>query len=194
MCILNPLKLIITNYEGEEKCIIENNPENIEDGDREVMFTKELFIEMKDFKEEANNKYHRLKLGGEVRLKGAYIIKANEVIKDEFGNITEVRCTYDVETKSGKSDRKVKGTIHWVSSIYNKEIIINDYSNLFNDEVPNFEKINNYINVKVAIAELNIGKCIIGEAVQFMRSGYYTLDKDNIFIKAVSLKDGFKEF
>lgn len=189
MCVLNPIKLVITNYEGEEVCKIENNPEK-EDGFREVIFTKELFIESDDFREEANNKYHRLKIGGEVRLKGAYIIKANEVVKDEFGNIVEVRCTIDVDTKSGMSDRKVKGTIHWVSAIYNKEILVKEYEDLFTED--DFDNINNKINESVAIAETNINLCEIGKAVQFMRNGYFTLDKDGGFIKTVSLKEGFK--
>jgi glutaminyl-tRNA synthetase len=141
MCVLNPIKLVFTNYEGEEICKVENNPENEEDGYREMVFTKEVFIENDDFREEANNKYHRLKLGGEVRLKGAYIIKANEVIKDELGNITEVRCTIDTDTKSGMSDRKIKGTIHWVSAMYHKKVTVKNYVDLFSEE--NFENINN---------------------------------------------------
>lgn len=193
MCVLNPIKLVITNYEGSEKCIIENNPENIEDGNREVIFTRELFIEAEDFMEVANNKYHRLKIGGEVRLKGAYIIKAEEVIKDEFGNLIEVRCTYDPTTKSGLSDRKVKGTIHWVSTEFNEKIIVNEYRNLYSEENPTSDaEINNYIISTTAIAELSIKNCAVSKAVQFMRNGYYTLDKDNTFIKTVSLKEGFK--
>lgn len=203
MCILNPIKLIITNFEGEEICNIENNPEKEEDGHRNVIFTKEIFIESDDFREEANNKYHRLKLGGEVRLKGAYIIKAEEVIKNETGDIVEVRCTYDPATKSGECARKIKGTIHWVSSIYNKKVVIRDYTNLFNVEAP--DKENNFIdhlntnsvNEEIAIAEISINNCIIGKSVQFIRKGYYVLDKDSsdtlIFNKSVSLKDGFKE-
>ena len=203
MCVFDPVKLTITNWEGEEKFFIENNNENIEDGNREVIFTKELFIEREDFREEANNKYHRLKLGGEVRLKGAYIIKAKEVVKDDLGNIIEIKCTYDPNTKSGECDRKIKGTIHWVSAIHNKKLIIRDYSNLFNVESPdkedNFlEHLNNNSIVETnSIAELSVENCVIGKAVQFIRKGYYTIDKDSndilIFNKAVSLKDGFKE-
>jgi len=195
MVVLNPLKITITNYKNEfEKCVIENNPENVKDGEREVIFTKELFIEAEDFREIANNKYHRLKIGGEVRLKGAYIIKAEEVVKDELGNIIEVKCTYDPTTKSGESDRKVKGTIHWVSAIYNKEIVVNEYENLFTEEMPeSFDNIKSSVLSKTAIAELPIENTIIGKAVQFMRNGYFTLDKDGSFIKTVSLKDGFKE-
>ena len=194
MCILNPIKLVITNYKGSEMCIIENNPENIEDGSREVIFTKEVYIESEDFREVANNKYHRLKIGSEVRLKGAYIIKAEEVIKDELGNIIEVKCTYDPSTRSGECDRKIKGTIHWVSCEFNKAIVIHEYNNLFVEEIPeNFAEITNSINSHTAIAELAIENCAVGKAVQFMRSGYYTLDKGNIFIKTVSLKDSFKD-
>ncbi len=189
MCILDPIKLVITNFEGEEICEIENNPEK-EDGFREVIFTNEIYIEAEDFREIANNKYHRLKLGGEVRLKGAYILKANEVVKDDLGNILEVRCTIDPDTKSGMSDRKIKGTIHWVSAIYNKEILVREYEDLFEED--NFDIINNKINESVAIAELNINKCEVSKSVQFMRNGYYTLDSDGSFIKAVSLKEGFK--
>ena len=189
MCVFNPIKLVITNYEGEELCKIENNPE-IEEGVREVIFTKEIYIEAEDFREEANNKYHRLKLGGEVRLKGAYIIKANEVVKDDTGNILEVRCTIDPDTKSGMSDRKIKGTIHWVSAIYNKEILVREYEDLFNED--NFEIIKSKINESIAVAEINIDTCEVTKPVQFMRNGYYTLDSDGSFIKAVSLKEGFK--
>ncbi len=191
MCVLNPIKLVITNYEGEEVCKIENNPEK-EDGFREVIFTKELFIEAEDFNLNPDKKYNRLKLEGEVRLKGAYIIKANEVIKDEFGNIVEVRCTIDAETKSGMSDRKVKGTIHWVSAKYNNKILVKEYEDLFKEE--NFDMINNRINENAAISESNINLCEVGKAVQFMRNGYFTLDTDGSFIKTVSLKEGFKRY
>jgi len=201
MCVFEPIKLTITNWENDtELCTIENNPEDENEGNREVIFTKELYIESEDFREEANNKYHRLKLGGEVRLKGAYIIKANEVIKDAYGNIIEILCTYDPETKSGgSSEKKVKGTIHWVSYVHNKELIVKDYDNLFNIESPDKEdNIIEHLNVesvtiKYAVAELAIENCK-ENAVQFMRKGYYILDKGskNIFNKTVSLKDGFK--
>ena len=114
-------------------------------------------------------------------------------IKDEFGNLIEVRCTYDLTTKSGLSDRKVKGTIHWVSTEFNEKIIVNEYRNLYSEENPTSDaEINNYIISTTAIAELSIKNCAVSKAVQFMRNGYYTLDKDNTFIKTVSLKEGFK--
>jgi glutaminyl-tRNA synthetase len=101
---------------GTEWLEIENNPEDLSAGFRNVPFSGELWIEREDFREEANNKFHRLKLGGEVRLKGAYVIMANEVIKNELGEIIEIRCTYDPLSKSGMElNRKIKGTIHWVS-------------------------------------------------------------------------------
>ena len=190
MCIFNPIKIILTNYEGSEICEIENNPENPNDGKREVIFTKEIYIENEDFREEADKKYYRLKLGGEVRLKGAYIIKANEIIKDSIGNIIEIRCTIDIDTKSGKSDRKVKGTIHWVSALYNKEIIVKEYEDLFLDN--NCEIKNDVIHETIIYSELNIDNCEVGKAAQFVRNGYYTKDSDGTFIKTVSLKDSYK--
>ena len=121
MAVLDPVKLVITNYpEGKEEILIaENNPEDENAGSREIPFSRELYIEREDFREQANKKFFRLKLDKEVRLKSAYIIKANSVVKDENGEITEIHCTYDEDSRSGSgseaSKRRVKGTIHWVS-------------------------------------------------------------------------------
>ena len=204
MCIFNPIKLTITNWDGDtEICSVENNPENTEDGSRDVIFSKSVYIESDDFREEANNKYHRLKLGGEVRLKGAYIVRAYDVVKNENGEVVEVLCTYDPTTRSGESDRKVKGTIHWVSCDENVTATVRNYSDIFTFETPdkedNFiEYFNeNSLKIESVICEKSITNCVIGKAVQFMRNGYFTLDADStenslVFNKTVSLKDSFK--
>ncbi|MDE6356968.1 MAG: glutamine--tRNA ligase/YqeY domain fusion protein, partial [Eubacteriales bacterium] len=134
MAVLDPIKVVITNYpENEEELLtIENNPENESLGEREVAFCRELYIEREDFLEDAPKKFFRLSLGKEVRLKGAYFIMCNEVIKDEDGNIIELHCTYDKETKSGSgfTGRKVKGTIHWVSARHAVKATVNLYESL----------------------------------------------------------------
>jgi glutaminyl-tRNA synthetase len=178
---------------------VENNPGDESAGTRMIPFSGELFIEREDFREEANNKFHRLKLGGEVRLKGAYVIMANEVIKDEFGEITEIRCTYDPLTKSGMTfERKIKGTIHWVSAEHGVRVNVNEYDRLFNDESPdkNEDDFINYINLDSliindkAIFEPHVLN--VKEPVQMMRKGYYILDTDGkSFNKTVSLKEGW---
>jgi glutaminyl-tRNA synthetase len=200
MGVMDPVLLTITNWDGGvETCEIENNPEDKESGTRSVPFTGKIWIEREDFREEANNKYHRLKLGGEVRLKGAYIIKANEVVKDDNGNIIEIKCIYDPNTKSGMTDRKVKGTIHWVSVEYGISRIVNEYDLLFNENAP--DKEDNFIDCfnnnsliinNKAVFEPEISNCKIGIPVQMMRKGYYVLDKDgSSFNKTVSLKEGW---
>ncbi len=207
MAVLNPLKVVITNYpEGEEELVeIENNGVNEEMGKRLVPFGREIYIEREDFMEDAPKKFHRLTQDKEVRLKGAYFIKCNEVIKDENGNVIELRATYDVETKSGSgfTGRKVKGTIHWVSA---KQCIkakanLYDYLVLDNEESENgFVK--NEKTLEVAnncIVEKNILNYVDGEVkFQFIRNGYYCLDKkvstddELVFNRTVSLKSSFK--
>ncbi|MGB3143492.1 MAG: glutamine--tRNA ligase/YqeY domain fusion protein, partial [Maribacter sp.] len=146
MGVLNPLKLVITNYpDGQTEWLeAENSPEDEAAGSREIPFSKELYIEQEDFKEEANKKFFRLKLGGEVRLKNGYIIKAEGCTKDTEGNITEVQCTYDPKSKSGsgteESLRRVKGTLHWVSIEHAVAAEIRLYDRLFTDESPDTHK------------------------------------------------------
>ena len=141
MVVQDPIKIFLTNYEKlEEKLILENNPENSTAGSRDVMFSKNLYIERDDFMENPTKKFFRLSLENEVRLKGAYIIKANKVIKDPQGNIIEVHCSYDPKSKSGsgspESQRKVKATLHWVSQPHSVPIEIREYERLFNHPSP----------------------------------------------------------
>ena len=202
MCVFDPIKLVITNWNnGVEMVSIENNPEDETSGVREVPFSGELFIEREDFREEANAKYHRLKLGGEVRLKGAYVIKANEVIKDSNGEIIEVRCTYDPMSKSGMTlDRKIKGTIHWVNCDTVVRMKVNEYDRLFTTSEPDrgdegfifFLNPNSLVINEKAVFEPEVRNCKAGVPVQMMRKGYYVLDLDGkSFNRTVSLKEGW---
>jgi len=202
MGVFDPIKLVITNWNsGVEMVSIENNPEDETSGFREVPFSGELWIEREDFREEANAKYHRLKLGGEVRLKGAYVVKANEVIKDSNGEIIEVRCTYDPVSKSGMTlDRKIKGTIHWVSCESGVRMKVNEYDRLFTTSEPDkgeegfifFLNPNSLVVNEVAVFEPEVKNCKSGVPVQMMRNGYYVLDLDgNSFNRTVSLKEGW---
>ena len=146
MAVLNPVKVVITNYpEGEEEWLTaENNQEDENAGFRKVPFSREIYIEKEDFREEANKKFFRLKLGKEVRLKNAYIIKAESCIKDENGEVTEIHCTYDADSRSGSgteaSKRRVKGTLHWVSIKHAVKAQVNVYDRLFLDEAPDGHK------------------------------------------------------
>lgn len=207
MVVVNPIKIVITNYsEDEEWLEIENNQEDASAGKRKVPFSKELAIEQEDFKEEANRKFFRLTIGKEVRLKGAYIIKANSVIKDASGNITEIHCTYDPLSKSGstteESKRKVKGTLHWVSINHAINVEVRDYDRLFTVEAPDSYKDKDYkefINpnsLKInttALAEPHLKNAKQSNRYQFQRLGYYSVDTNSsqkklIFNKTVSLK------
>jgi len=197
MGVLTPIKLTIINWDsGTEWVEVENNPEDETAGKRMIPFSGELWIEREDFREEANNKFHRLKLGGEVRLKGAYVIKAEEVIKDSNGEIIEIKCTYDPLSKSGMTlDRKIKGTIHWVSIEHGINIPVNEYDRLFNVETPGDDFIselntNSLVVNNKAVFEPHVLN--VKEAVQMMRKGYYILDKcGKAFNKTVSLKEGW---
>ena len=208
MGVLNPVKLVITNYpeNKEEILIAENNPELEEAGSREVPFSGELYIEREDFKEEANRKYFRLTIGKEVRLKNGYIIKGESCSKDEEGNITEIHCTYDPLSKSGsgteESKRKVKGTLHWVSIKHAVEAEVRVYDRLFSDEAPDAHKDKDYMSfinpnsLKIikAFVEPSLGKAKVGERFQFQRLGYFNVDRDTnseklIFNKIVGLRD-----
>ncbi|WP_350286734.1 glutamine--tRNA ligase/YqeY domain fusion protein [uncultured Croceitalea sp.] len=208
MAVLNPLKLVITNYpEGQEEWLTaENNPEDESAGFREVPFSRELYIEQEDFREEANRKFFRLKLGGEVRLKNGYIIKAESCTKDAEGNIIEVQCTYDPKSKSGsgteESLRKVKGTLHWVSTRHAFEAEVRLYDRLFNDENPDGHKdkdfmefVNqNSLNKITGFLEPSLKDAIVGDRFQFQRLGYFNVDKDTtaeklVFNRTVTLRD-----
>ncbi len=208
MAVLDPVKMIITNYpEGQEEWLdAENNPEAEELTFRKVPFSKELYIEREDFLEEANNKFFRLTLGKEVRLKNAYIIKGESVVKDENGNITEIHVTYDADSKSGSgteaSKRKVKGTIHWVSIPHAVEAEVRIYDRLFTHENPDGNKevdFKEYINpdslkVITGYVEPSLKTAVSGDKFQFQRLGYFAVDKDStaeklVFNKTVGLRD-----
>jgi len=197
MGVMDPVKVTITNWTGGTEWVeVDNNPEDESAGKRMIPFSGELWIEGEDFREEANNKYHRLKLGGEVRLKGAYVIKADSVVKNTDGNITEILCTYDPLSKSGMTlDRKIKGTIHWVSVEHGINIPVNEYDRLFSVETPGDDFINELnpnslvVNTK-SVFEPHVLN--VKEAVQMMRKGYYILDSDDkSFNKTVSLKESW---
>ncbi|AEK22207.1 Glutamine--tRNA ligase [Capnocytophaga canimorsus Cc5] len=207
MAVLDPVKVVITNYpEGKEEWLdAENNPEEEVLTFRKVPFSREIYIEREDFREEANNKFFRLKLGGEVRLKNAYIIKAESVVKDENGNIIEIHCTYDPDSRSGSgteaSKRKVKGTLHWVSVPHALEAEARIYDRLFTVAEPDRQEKDflEYVNpdslkVTTAYVEPSLKDAKVGEGFQFQRLGYFSLDPDStseklVFNKTVGLKD-----
>lgn len=208
MAVLDPVKLVITNYpEGKEEWLeAENNPEDESAGFREVPFSRELYIEREDFMENANSKYFRLTLGKEVRLKNAYIIKGESVVKDAEGNITEIHCTYDTDSRSGSgteaSLRKIKGTIHWVSIQHAVEAEVRIYDRLFTHEAPDADKdvdFKEYINpnsleVIKGYLEPSLKSAEAGERYQFQRLGYFCVDPDTnaekiVFNKTVGLRD-----
>lgn len=208
MVVFDPLKVVITNYTMDEELVkSENNPEDPNGGDREVPFSAELYIEREDFMENPPKKYFRLAPGQMVRLKSAYIIRCDEVIKDNDGNVTELRCTYIPESRSGSdtSGINVKGTLHWVSIKHAITAEVREYDRLFKVEDPSGEEgdFKDYINpdslkvVKTAFAEPSLRIAKFDERYQFIRKGYFTLDKSSstsgmIFNKTVGLKDGWK--
>jgi glutaminyl-tRNA synthetase len=208
MAVLDPVKLVITNYpEGQEEWLeAENNPEDESAGFREVPFSRELYIEREDFMENANSKYFRLTLGKEVRLKNAYIIKGESVVKDAEGNITEIHATYDTDSRSGSGSeaslRKIKGTIHWVSIPHAVTAEIRLYDRLFTHENPDGDKevdFKTYINpdsllVITGYLEPSLKSAEAGERYQFQRLGYFCVDLDTnaeqlVFNKTVGLRD-----
>lgn len=207
MAVLDPVKVVITNYpEGKEEWLeAENNPEVEPMTYRKVPFSREIYIEKEDFKEEANNKFFRLKLGGEVRLKNAYIIKAENVVKDTEGNILEIHCSYDPDSRSGSgteaSKRKVKGTLHWVSVPHAVEAEARIYDRLFTVAEPDRQEKDflEYVNpdslkIVTAYVEPSLKEAKTGEQFQFQRLGYFCVDSDSsdkklIFNKTVGLKD-----
>ncbi|MFU2047794.1 glutamine--tRNA ligase [Avibacterium gallinarum] len=205
MAVINPLKIVIENFDGQEMLSAPNHPNREELGHRQLPFTKEIYIDQADFREEANKQYKRLVLGKEVRLRNAYVIKAERVEKDAEGNITTVYCTYDPETlgKNPADGRKVKGVIHWVSATDNVPAEFRLYDKLFT--VPNpgaaeelYEVLNpNSLVVKHGFVEKSLANAQEEKAYQFEREGYFCADsKDShpehlIFSLTVSLKEGF---
>jgi glutaminyl-tRNA synthetase len=212
MAVINPVKVVITNYpEGAEEMVeMENNPENPAEGTHSMPFSREIYIERDDFMENPPKKFFRLAPEGEVRLKGAYIIKCTGVKKDDNGNIEEIYCTYDPETRSGLpgSMRKVKGTLHWVSAKHAVDATVNMYDRLFNVENPSAEterdfrellnpdslKVVKGVKVEPFLAE----NAKPGAHFQFQRIGYFTPDTDSkegalIFNRTIALKDSWEK-
>lgn len=186
MVVIDPVKVIIDNYpEGQtEPCVVENNPENEELGTREVMFGREIYIERADFMEEPVKKFFRLAPGKEVRLKGAYFITCQSVVKDENGTITEIRCTYDPETKSGSGcTRKVKGTLHWVEASTAVDIETRLYDYLLKEESDGKDFLADFnhesLQVMHSKGEASLANTVPGDRFQFLRQGYFVTDKDS---------------
>ncbi len=205
MVVVNPVKLIIDNYpEGQtEEVEAINNPENMDEGKRKVIFSKELYIDRDDFMEEPVKGFYRMAPDREVRLKAGYYVKCTGVVKDENGEIKEIHCTYDPETKGGTSadGRKVKGTLHWVSATNCVDTEVRLYESLFNCQNPsaaeNFLDTVNHDSLKIvkgSKAELCVNDLKVGDVVQFERTGYFCLDKDSteghpVFNRTIALKD-----
>jgi glutaminyl-tRNA synthetase len=212
MAVLDPIKVVITNYPSDKEELLdaENNQEDDEAGYRKVPFSKELYIEREDFLEEAPAKFFRLSIGREVRLKNAYIIKGESVVKDSEGNITEIHVTYDEESRSGSgseaSQRKVAGTLHWVSIKHAIEAEVRLYDRLFIDESPDSHKEKNFLDfmnpnslqIVKGFVEPSLSEVQSDEKFQFQRLGYFNVDKDStasklVFNKTVGLKDAWEE-
>lgn len=205
MAVLDPIKLVITNYpENQTEMLeIDNHPENAELGKRLVPFSNELYIEAEDFMEEPPKKYHRLYPGNEVRLKGAYFVTCTDFVKDDSGKIVEIHCTYDPATKSGSdfTERKVKGTIHWVNAKTAVKAKVNLYENLV---IPDENSDNGYslnpdsVKTVEAFIEPEIKKAEKSDRFQFIRNGYFIADSKHhtaenpVFNRIVSLKSSFK--
>ncbi len=201
MAVVNPLKVVITNYpEGEVEYLdVENNPDAATDmGVRQVPFSREIYIEQDDFMENPPPKYHRLYIGNEVRLKNAYFIKCNDVVKDESGNVVEIHCTYDPETKSGSgfTGRKVKGTIHWVDAKSAVPAEMRFFEPIYLD---GSDEINpNSLHRYDGFVENTLANAQAGEKFQFFRHGYFAVDKKTsddgkiVFNRTVALKSSFK--
>ncbi len=211
MAVLDPVKLIITNYPAGKTEMLEseNNPEDPNAGTHELPFSGELYIEREDFKEDAGNKFFRLTLGNEVRLKSAYIIKGESVVKDSDGKIIEIHCTADLDSRSGSgteaSTRKVKGTLHWVSVQHAIKAEVREYDRLFLDEAPDSHEEKNFMEfvnpdslkiLKEAYLEPFLKDASTSDKFQFQRLGYFTVDKDStseklVFNKTVGLRDSW---
>jgi len=210
MGVLDPLKLVVTNYpEGKTELLIaENSPEDDSMGSRELPFSRELYIEREDFQEEANKKFFRLKLGGEVRLKNGYIIKAEGCTKDTNGNVIEVQCIYEPKSKSGsgteESLKKVKGTLHWVSIAHALPVEIRLYDRLFTDESPDTHKDKDFmeflnpdsLEVITGYVEPSLASAKVEDRFQFQRMGYFCVDQNSspnklVFNRTVGLRDSW---
>ncbi|MEL7186877.1 MAG: glutamine--tRNA ligase/YqeY domain fusion protein [Pseudomonadota bacterium] len=201
MAVLKPLKVVLTNYPEDKVEMMEamNHPGNPDMGTRELPFSRELWIEQDDFMEEAPRKFFRLKPDGEVRLRFGYIIKCEEVIKDDDGNVVELHCTYDEDTRSGTgtSDRKVKGTIHWVSAAHALDADVRLYDRLFTEANPNtaedFHSVLNPNSLETVAAKLEPSLADVNEPVQFERLGYFTRDSEDsdMFNRIVTLRDSW---
>lgn len=204
MAVFNPVKVVITNLENEILLDIENNPEDEHSGTRQVAFTKEIYIEREDFVEEPQKKVFKMEVGKTIRLKGAFIVTCDSVVKDADGNITEIYCSYHADSKSGQdtSGIKVQGTLHWVSVTHAVPVEVREYDRLFKVENPGAEEgdFKDYINehsldiIPVAYAEPELAKATLNDHFQFLRKGYFYLDKDSsadkiIFNKTVGLKE-----
>ena len=203
MAVLDPLKVVIENYEGDGETVkSENLPKNEEAGTREVKFSREIYIERSDFMENPPGKFFRLAPGKEVRLKDAYIIKCESVIKDENDNVTELRCTYDPDSKTGgaTAGRKIKGTLHWVDAasavpceVHLYDFLLNEGEGDFTDRL-NAESLNVLPNALIEAAGADVA---VGERFQFLRQGYFNVDSDStpempVFNLIVNLKDSYK--
>jgi glutaminyl-tRNA synthetase len=202
MAVLQPVKLVITNWPAGQvdTVTLQNNPENEADGAREVPFTGELYIEADDFMAEAPPKYFRLTPGAEVRLRGAYFVRCTGYATDDAGNVTEVHCTYDPDTRGGQAPdgRKVKATIHWVSTAHAVDVEARLYDRLFSAEIPGertgepFDDLNrNSLTVRHGKAEASLAEVPQGTVVQFERLGYFHHDEaqHGLFHRTVGLKD-----
>lgn len=212
MAVLDPVKVVITNYpEGKEELLdAENNQEDESAGYRKVPFSREIYIEREDFLEEAPTKFFRLSLGREVRLKNAYIIKGESFVKDAAGNIAEIHVTYDSDSRSGSgseaSQRKVAGTLHWVSIEHAISAEVRMYDRLFIDEAPDSHKEKNFLEfmnpnslqIVKGFVEPSLATVKPGDKFQFQRMGYFNVDKDStaeklVFNRTVGLKDAWEE-
>ena len=212
MAVLDPIKVVILNYPEakEEWLVAENNQEDESAGYRKVPFSREIYIEREDFLEEATAKFFRLSIGKEVRLKNAYIIKGESVVKDSAGNITEIKVSYDEDSRSGSgseaSQRKVAGTLHWVSVQHALETEIRLYDRLFIDEAPDSHKEKNFLDfmntnslkISKGFVEPSLAIAKSGDKFQFQRLGYFNVDKDStseklVFNRTVGLKDAWEE-
>ena len=207
IAVLDPVKVVVTNYPEDmvEYFEVSNNPSNPDAGTRKVPFTRELYIDRADFAEVPPPKFFRMKPDGEVRLMGAYIVKCNEIVKDDAGNVVEIRCTADLETKNGNpvDGRKVKGTIHWLSSEFAKDTTVKLYDFLFEIEntgdIPEGKTFDDYLNTNSvttyegAKIEASLAEADAGERFQFVRTGYFVKDTkhENTFNRIVGLKDSF---
>jgi len=217
MAVLKPLLVTLTNWPGDRKehVMLENHPNHPEMGTRDLFITKRLYIERGDFMEDPPKKFFRLKPGGEVRLKGAYIIKCEDIIKSDTGEVVELLCSVDLSSKSGMpgSERKVKGTLHWVSADDAAPLTARLYEPLLNEAIEQDSETEDAAPVKVdfeqrlnpnsmteltgCLGEPSLTQAVSGARFQFMRQGYFTVDPDSregelVFNRTVSLKDSYR--